>query len=253
MGNLFENMKALESASTLVLPSAPFAVFRYDGVGFSKYTKRFQAPEDALFMEAMDRAAQRLMEQFSALGAYVVSDEISLFLKAGKDGSLAHGGNVVKTASIGAGILSASFTATFPDSPAAFDGRGFALENDEMLRQYLVSRMRSGYKNSVSMVAHHLVPGSHKKIMGIPTSERLSFLADHGIDFEKAVTPGFTYGRLLFKESATKTVSFFNKKTKVEEVVSVVRKETRKEVADFAKVKHQEDVPFDASAFFLRG
>jgi tRNA(His) 5'-end guanylyltransferase len=222
---LEEEMYAHEHAArNIIEPENEYAIFRYDGCNFGKYTKNLDAPEDAQFMSDMDAAATKLVEKFSAVGAFVVSDEISLILKADINGEFVYGGNITKIASVGASVLSAALTTLRPNQDVAlFDGRGRGAADADAVRGYLFWRQASGFKNAVGMTVKSLLTGGHKLSMGVNTIERISLLSEHGIKFTDATTDGFRNGRIVRKVNKMAVVTYTNKRTGVENTVEAVR------------------------------
>lgn len=174
-----------------------FGIFRFDGKSFGRFTRRnqFAFPEDTTFIKAMDAAAMNLFEEMSgAHAAFIVSDEISLVLRASENGEFAYGGRTNKIASIGASICGTTLSMIF-QSPAYFDGRGVGVETEEDVEAYFYERHRSGRKNAISMAAE--TKFSHKQLMGVPTNERLAMLEEAGVIFDEEYSPGFCNGRVI--------------------------------------------------------
>ena len=73
---LGDRMKALET--TAKVPAYQSFIVRADGNRFSKYTQGLQKPFDIVFLRAMTRAANGLLEHFKPMSVFVCSDEISL-------------------------------------------------------------------------------------------------------------------------------------------------------------------------------
>lgn len=212
---LDSEMTALEAAGKTSIPAGnDYAIFRFDGVNFGAYTKKLDAPEDAQFVKDMDHAAKTLVEYFHAVGAFVVSDEISLILKADALGQFPYAGGIQKIATTGASVLTADMTVRRPKQrPALFDGRGRGAADADAVRGYLFWRQASGMKNAVSMVVSSLVQGGHKLVMNMPTSERVELLKERGIILEDVTTPGFRQGRIILRTTEPHEVSWVNKRT----------------------------------------
>jgi len=73
---LGDRMKAMEK--TARVPPYQSFIVRADGNRFSKYTQGLKKPFDVVFLRAMTRAANGLLEHFKPMSVFVCSDEISL-------------------------------------------------------------------------------------------------------------------------------------------------------------------------------
>ncbi|MEE9588199.1 MAG: tRNA(His) guanylyltransferase Thg1 family protein [Hyphomicrobiaceae bacterium] len=117
---LENQMRALEAYSRLVVEPGGWIAVRLDGHRFHRFTHgRFDKPFDERFRDLMVVTARRLMEEFHALYAYTMSDEISFLMPS--DWGL-FGRRVEKIVSVTSGLASATFTNACGQS-AHFDSR----------------------------------------------------------------------------------------------------------------------------------
>ena len=80
--------------------SPPYVV-RMDGVGFGRALADLPGPRDRRVHTALVEAAARLVRTYGACGAFVISDEVSVFF----DTSNPYGGRVEKLSSVLASML----------------------------------------------------------------------------------------------------------------------------------------------------
>lgn len=213
--SLGDRIKGYESIFTgpRIDPSKPF-VMRFDGHGFSKFTRGLHKPYDYNFHLAMSNTAMILMQEFHADTAYTHSDEISLLFypkrnRADTAWQEPHfGGRIQKIISIGAGYCSVVFNKQlvniFADkkdqyvtetqdnthvhdrmmnSQAYFDCRIFQMPNNVEMFSYMFWRSKVDcMRNHVSELARKHY--SKKELDGKSTSERIDMLGDKGISWD---------------------------------------------------------------------
>jgi tRNA(His) 5'-end guanylyltransferase len=174
-------------------------VARFDGKGFSRLVRspEFVAPFDNSICQSMHAATDCIIKHLTPDFVYQVSDEISAFFIARPEAGsqLPFGGKESKVCSIGASAAGTAFSLALGKS-ALFDGRAFDCTADQM-PDYLASRLKSGFKNSVSQLA-----GEHfsaKSLHCRNSAEKLQMLADAGIDYN-GMPEDFKYGRIWYKE-----------------------------------------------------
>lgn len=119
-------------------------VIRLDGVSFKVRLREFKQPRDERVRDAMEMAARELMNGFGAPAAYIVSDEINLFL----GDYTPFGGREFKLVSISSSMASAHVTAKL-GKPLFFDSRVINLEPGDELR-YITWRARLAAGNYLS-------------------------------------------------------------------------------------------------------
>lgn len=118
-------MRQHENEHEQTIPDGRWIVARLDGNNFSALTaQHYQKPFDYRFHEVMLKIAEYLMEQFSALYAYVASDEISLVFAPEW---ATFNRRVEKTTTLLSGKASAYFTHTRQEI-AVFDARILSFE-----------------------------------------------------------------------------------------------------------------------------
>lgn len=219
--------RALRTTLTRGLP----AVMRLDGRAFHTYCRGLDRPYDERLMADMDGTAEALAQQIDGVRlAYVQSDEISLLLRD-HDGDTHQGfmfsGQVQKLVSIAAALASSAFNARrlgeVTDKVALFDARVFTLPDEDAVLRYFQWRQGDARVNSLSMLAStHF---SHKKLHGVPTSERAEMLRSIGADPD-GLPDGFVNGRVVLRVPAQRQVTFLDRRTGQEQSVDVVRRET---------------------------
>lgn len=118
-------MRQYEQKHEQTIPDRRWMVARLDGNNFSTFTaQHYQKPFDYHFYEVMLKLAEYLMEQFSALYAYVASDEISLVFAPEW---ATFNRRAEKATTLLSGKASAYFTLT-TQNIAAFDARILSFE-----------------------------------------------------------------------------------------------------------------------------
>lgn len=160
---LGDRMKAYENCfNTKLLPNSIF-VARLDGRGFSKFTKamNFEKPFDLDFVQAMENASKRLMEETQATLAYTQSDELTLILKPERT---MFSGRIEKICSIFASKMSIFFyqelLKTNPDKKEfykqkleelcpVFDCRVFSVLSKREALNAVLWREQDAVKNSI--------------------------------------------------------------------------------------------------------
>lgn len=171
-------------------------IARFDGKGFSRLTSAYTRPYDLQIHDGMVAAVERIIKVLSPDFVYNVSDEISAFFFNHQGGQLPFGGKESKIVSIGASASAVAFSAKL-GIQADFDGRAFSCP-DHMAKEYLLSRTKSGFKNSVSQLAQcHF---SSKKLHGVRSAEKIDMLDAIGIKYHD-MPESFKYGTIWYKES----------------------------------------------------
>lgn len=189
---------------------------RVDGKGFSKFTKPFREEGvygvySPIIQKHMLAAAQGLVERVDgAVGAYTISDEISLlFEDRGQDTWYA--GRHDKIVSLTAAYATAYFNEDLfyrGSTPAVFDSRVVDLDEEELsLAGYILDRRSRGFSNAVGSYAVQTI--GHKHVLGVPTHERLAMLENKGV----RMAPQLMYGFLVYKKEYTTSVVYTHKKT----------------------------------------
>lgn len=199
-----------------------FILVRVDGKGFSKFTKFFKQADEynSDIQDAMILAAAGLVENVDgAIGAYTVSDEISLLI-ANRGQDTWYAGRHDKIVSLTAAYATAWFNKKVTRVyPPVFDSRIVEwYEEGFTLREYFLERRSSGISNAVSSYASRYL--GHKFVLGISTRERIEMLDEVGIQVPK----GLAYGYLIYKENYTTSVVYTHKKTGEEITVPNVQR-----------------------------
>lgn len=193
-----------------VIPDGMYPVIRVDGHCFHTFTRKLQKPFDPNMVKAMCQATKKLVEFFSACYGYTQSDEITIVLpKNSQD----FGRKTHKLASLAAAIATAEFIKymefymgkKFTKLPV-FDGRAFALMNEEELGYYQCFRQHDACRNVISAVARAYY--SHKQLDNKNSDEKVQMLAVKGVDFWKEYSTaeifGYYFRRKLSSRKFTK-------------------------------------------------
>lgn len=128
----------------------PFIV-RLDGVGFSKALKGFKEPRDERVHNAIAAGAQQIVERYSLLGAYIVSDEVNILVYP----NTPYAGRVEKIISIFSSIMSSRVSLVL-SRQLFFDSRIIQLENINEAVEYILFRARIGLGNYIGSIARKL-------------------------------------------------------------------------------------------------
>ncbi len=136
LGRYFEERVLLQRVER------PF-VIRLDGVRFGRELSGFKWPRDRVVHEALLKASKALMELYSSDYAYVVSDELNIFVTKTNP----YGGRVFKIVSEASGLASAIATREL-GKVLYFDARVIKLSDDcGDLLNYIKYRVRVGLNN----------------------------------------------------------------------------------------------------------
>lgn len=212
-------MLAFETVTRRLLPVRQFAVIRVDGKSFSSYTQGLTKPFDEKFADDMDTAALALMTGMQgAVGAFVVSDEISVILTdlTSEEAQPMFSWNEAKLVSIAASIVTAAFNAhRDPANPGLFDARVFTLPDRETVQQYLAYRQGDGVRNAISTVARLQYGKTSVEGVGATTLKRR-------LDDDKVpVLQRHSLGRFIHRVEEERTVTFTHSRTGTEETITV--------------------------------
>lgn len=193
--SLNDRMKKYEKLTKQIISKNGHYVIRLDGRGFSKYTKKFMAPFDDLFINAMNYASVKLAESVQgAKLAYTQSDEISLYFTDtdSEETQLFFGGNVEKINSVCATIVANAFNEflihdialysydkavdIFNFKFAEFDCRLIKLPTVIEVHNCFLWRQNDNKRNSIAQVAQSHF--SHKQLYKKSTKDMLEMLKD---------------------------------------------------------------------------
>jgi tRNA(His) 5'-end guanylyltransferase len=188
-----------------------FVIVRVDGKNFSKLTKS-RKTEDEFNLDiynAMVEAAHALVKAVDgAMGAYVVSDEISVLIDMTDPTKTPwFDGRVEKILSVTSSIATAHFnkslgTTWYFDSKVVYTGN-LAIEVED----YFQKRHRNGYSNAISSYASRHF--GHNTVHGWTTRERIVQLQIAGIETSR----NLKHGAVVYRETRTGDVTFINKRT----------------------------------------
>lgn len=179
-----------------VIPDGMYPVIRVDGHCFHTFTRKLQKPFDPAMVKAMCQATKKLVEFFSACYGYTQSDEITIVLpKNSQD----FGRKTHKLASLAAAIATAEFIKYMEfymgkklTKLPVFDGRAFALMDEEELGYYQCFRQHDACRNAISAVARAYY--SHKQLDNKNSDDKVQMLADKGVDFWKEYSTAEIFG-----------------------------------------------------------
>jgi len=119
MQKLGDRMKEYEGEFEQRIPPYNSFIVRLDGKNFSKFTKGFRKPFDEIFVKAMVKTMNDMVNKWNATTGYCHSDEITLifpnactkeeFESGGIDRIHSYGGRVMKNLTVMAGYCSVRF------------------------------------------------------------------------------------------------------------------------------------------------
>ena len=189
-----------------VIPDGMYPVIRVDGHCFHTFTRKLQKPFDPNMVKAMCQATKKLVEFFSACYGYTQSDEITIVLpKNSQD----FGRKTHKLASLAAAIATAEFIKYMEfymgkklTKLPVFDGRAFALMNEEELGYYQCFRQHDACRNAISAVA--MAYYSHKQLESKNSDDKVQMLADKGVDFWKDYSTAEIFGYYFRRKLSTR-------------------------------------------------
>ena len=189
-----------------VIPDGMYPVIRVDGHCFHTFTRKLKKPFDPNMVKAMCQATKKLVEFFSACYGYTQSDEITIVLpKNSQD----FGRKTHKLASLAAAIATAEFIKYMEfymgkklTKLPVFDGRAFALMNEEELGYYQCFRQHDACRNAISAVARAYY--SHKQLESKNSDDKVQMLADKGVDFWKEYSTAEIFGYYFRRKLSTR-------------------------------------------------
>lgn len=189
-----------------VIPDGMYPVIRVDGHCFKTFTRKLKKPFDPKMVKAICQATKKLVEFFSACYGYTQSDEITIVLP--KD-SQDFGRKTHKLASLAAAIATAEFIKYMEfymgkklTKLPVFDGRAFALMNEEELGYYQCFRQHDACRNAISAVARAYY--SHKQLESKNSDDKVQMLADKGVDFWKEYSTAEIFGYYFRRKLSTR-------------------------------------------------
>lgn len=199
-----------------------YVVLRVDGKNFSKLTKSYKFDDEFNpdVYGAMKDAGLALVKAIDgAVGAYVVSDEVSVLIDMTEPQRTPwFDGRVEKILSVSASIATAHFnkslgTTWYFDSKVVLTSASLKDVED-----YFEKRHRNGYSNAVSSYATRYF--GHVAMYSVPTHIRARILSDG----EYPVSKELKHGAVIYRETRVGEVTFVNKRTgETETVDNVVR------------------------------
>lgn len=189
-----------------VIPDGMYPVIRVDGHCFHTFTRKLQKPFDPNMVKAICQATKKLVEFFSACYGYTQSDEITIVLpKNSQD----FGRKTHKLASLAAAIATAEFIKYMEfymgkklTKLPVFDGRAFALMDEEELGYYQCFRQHDACRNAISAVARAYY--SHKQLNNKNSDDKVQMLADKGVDFWKEYSTAEIFGYYFRRKLSTR-------------------------------------------------
>jgi tRNA(His) guanylyltransferase len=211
-------MKKYEKITSFQIPPRTYTIIRFDGRGFSGFTKKMDKPFDHLFSMAMDLAAKAVAKEFNAKLAYTQSDEISIMLTdiENINSELPFDGKIQKLCSIGATVVANEFNRfllhdlllrkgadlrAFNDFKfAEFDARVFSIPDFREVSNYFIWRQRDATRNSISMAAHHTKGISTNNKKSNELQEELFQMGINWNDYDTKFKRGVVIARELYEK-----------------------------------------------------
>ena len=164
MTDLGNRMKCYENITRQYLTQRTPVIIRLDGRAFHTLTKDCDKPFDQFFIDSMQLAACKVINQIQGFKlAFIQSDEVSVLLTDYDELNTQgwFGYNLSKIISISAATMSVYFSQNFCRA-GIFDSRAFNIPPDDVAN-YFVWRAKDWARNSLNMYAHSLF--SHKQLM----------------------------------------------------------------------------------------
>lgn len=211
LGNRLKSYEAQETARKFI-PGVPIYA-RVDGRGFSKFTQDMERPFDARMQAAMIYALQYVVDKSHASIGYHQSDELSVaWTNQDHTAEPWFGGKIHKLTSVLASMVTIAFVEgimnNFPNWQELllrmphFDCRVFQVPNLDELANCMLWRNLDCVKNSISQAASHYY--SHSELMHKSSFDKLSMLADKGIDYDTEYSAAFRLGTFVVKRKVLK-------------------------------------------------
>lgn len=197
MNSLGDRMKAYEKDWRVknTLDPSKYYILRFDGRGFSKYTKQFEKPYDQRLINFMNSAGEAVSKELNSLLTYIQSDEISVFWHKPSDKTIDQmyfGGKVDKILTVPTSIVTNAFNKAHIDdlmhssmleqedikyfiNPlttykfAQFDCRLIELPSLDEVINYFIWRQKDWVRNSIFMLGYSLY--SNKTLHGLKSNE----------------------------------------------------------------------------------
>jgi tRNA(His) 5'-end guanylyltransferase len=221
--DLSKRMKEYEQCYNVKIPKRTYTIIRLDGVGFSKYTGRFEKPFDDMLSNVMDAATVDLCKFMTPKFAYTQSDEISLLFTdiENIESELIFDGKVQKLCSISASKVTQAFnkkmlqaltlkmdkdemmgriiSGDLPEIDAVFDARVFIIPDFREVSNYFIWRQQDCTRNSVSMAAHALL--GHSATMNKSSDEKQEMIfKEKGVNWND-YKPKYKRGSVIKKHT----------------------------------------------------
>lgn len=233
--NNIEKLDITENLDIKYLDKTKFNVFRLDGHNFSKLTKQnFEKPFDKKFNDAMKKCAKVIFDEYKFQLGFIGSDEISLVYypipqnKIENDCQYPYNGKLFKLLSIMPSLVSSQFTLC-TGLLNSFDCRHFEYNDEETMKEYLVSRRLSVIKNSKMMLVQNYY--SQNKLHGVTSNNAIEMLKEEkNIDYFDVVDEDIRRGLFLLniKEEQNITIQYKRKDNNEEKIENktIERKKT---------------------------
>jgi tRNA(His) 5'-end guanylyltransferase len=198
-------IKQYETECETYLDDQKWAIVRIDGHGFSKWTKGFDKPFDALLTKLMSETSRLLMDEFHAVASYSQSDEITLIFEPAKlvdvkgKNRFIYAGRVQKLTSLMASFSAMTFNRLLQDiidaTPdimsidlykskvgyAYFDARVFQVPTECEAYNSFLWRTNDCERNSKNVFAQNIL--SHKQCQNKTSNELVEICKELGFDW----------------------------------------------------------------------
>lgn len=211
--SLASRMKSYEAVITnrVLIPKLPVYA-RIDGRAFHTFCKVLNKPYDNDFVSVMQKTCQYLVEKTNAIVAMTYSDEISLaWLEPSK---MPFETRLFKLESVLAAMATSAFTLFGLETKLAdrikklmphFDCRVCQMPNLDELANMFLWRQQDCIKNSITLVA--LSKFSHNQLQGKDSIDKVSMLAEIGLDYYNDISEDLKYGSYFRREIYIKTLT----------------------------------------------
>jgi tRNA(His) 5'-end guanylyltransferase len=184
-------MRLREQEFDAQAPDNTWLVVRLDGRGFSSFTEEFyEKPFDHSFHSTTLSVAEDCINEFSAVYAYVASDEISLLFSPSW---IEFNRRIQKVTSLVAGMASACFTAKVM-CPMTFDARVLSFEKSIDVQAYFYWRLNDVRRCALQTAAYWTIRNrqgmsgrqADRLLKNATVEGKRKILSGYGINYDEA-------------------------------------------------------------------
>ena len=198
--NLGDRIKSYENITRNYLtPNIPVFI-RVDGKSFHTFTRHFEKPYDAYFINAMLVSAYKTAQEMMGFKVGFVASDEATFVLTDYDKIETQpwfGYNLSKLVSITASLMTVNFANFYPEYLPTFDARAFSVPKEDAINA-LLWRAKDWERNSLQMYARaHF---SHKELHGKNRSDIHEMLHNIGKNWTTDIKHKYRNGTFLYKD-----------------------------------------------------